>query len=226
MSPPNDTIIGLGPPHRGLQKIVSGGQTGVDRAALDAAIAFNTASVTSEAVPLQHGGWCPPGRVAEDGVIPTYYYLQETTRDQSLLAPNVPRSQRTEWNVRDSDATLILHLFCSSRDPGTEATRTFCQKHYGRPILEVALIDHTRAGGTAGNVDAILSWLAEHDVRTLNVAGPSETSEPGIYNAAFQLLTKLVQTQIGTSNNRTSQDATLQSSKRNDIVRRAAGKAP
>ena len=74
----------------GFPKIVSGGQTGADRAALDWAMAHG----------VPHGGWCPAGRLAEDGVIDMRYSLKETPQPEYL--------QRTEWNVRDSDATLIV----------------------------------------------------------------------------------------------------------------------
>jgi hypothetical protein len=73
-------------------KIVSGGQTGADRAALDWAIFHD----------LPHGGWCPKGRKAEDGVIPDQYQLTETS---SASYP-----QRTQWNVRDSDGTVIFTM--------------------------------------------------------------------------------------------------------------------
>ena len=75
-----------------IRKIISGGQTGVDRAALDWAMKYG----------IQHGGWCPAGRRAEDGAIPERYSLQETPARQY--------QQRTRWNVRDSDATLIISL--------------------------------------------------------------------------------------------------------------------
>lgn len=73
-----------------MEKIVSGGQTGVDRAGLDFAIALG----------IPHGGWCPKGRKAEDGPIDNRYQLQETPRADYL--------QRTEWNVRDNDGTVIF----------------------------------------------------------------------------------------------------------------------
>ena len=76
--------------HNFIAKLISGGQTGVDRAALDAALAAG----------LPIGGWCPKGRLAEDGVIPLRYPLQET--------PSQQYAQRTRWNVRDADGTLIL----------------------------------------------------------------------------------------------------------------------
>ncbi|PSQ85488.1 MAG: molybdenum cofactor carrier, partial [Bacteroidetes bacterium QH_2_63_10] len=87
-----------------MRKIISGGQTGVDRAALDAALAFN--------VPV--GGWCPKGRRAEDGQIPDRYPLEET--------PSEAYEQRTAWNVRDSDGTLIITD--GSLEGGTALTMT------------------------------------------------------------------------------------------------------
>ena len=78
--------------------IVSGGQTGVDQAALRAA----------QALGLRGGGWCPPGRACESGTIPVQFEMIETPSERSALAPEVARSQRTEWNVRDADATLIV----------------------------------------------------------------------------------------------------------------------
>ncbi|MEM8679348.1 MAG: putative molybdenum carrier protein, partial [Planctomycetota bacterium] len=92
-----------------LDKVVSGGQTGVDRGALDAAIYLG----------LPHGGWCPRGRLAEDGVIPARYELQETTAPQYAV--------RTEKNVIDSDATLILHS--GPLSGGTKYTRAMAEKH-------------------------------------------------------------------------------------------------
>lgn len=101
-----------------MLRIVSGGQTGVDRAALDVALELS----------LECGGWCPRGRRAEDGVIAAKYPLRET--------PMEDYRQRTEWNVRDSDATLILKR--GELKGGTLLTAELARR-YGRPLLVVDL---------------------------------------------------------------------------------------
>lgn len=158
------------PPGLPLWKIVSGGQTGVDRGALDAAFALG----------LAHGGWCPPGRAAEDGAIPARYELREAPADRSPGAPEVPRSLRTELNVRDSDATLVLRRSGSSPGPGTEYALR-CATQLGRPLLVCDPAEPDAA-------DRIRAWLAALGARALNVAGPSESCAPGIGAAARQLL--------------------------------------
>jgi hypothetical protein len=137
-----------------IQKIVSGGQTGADRAALDAAIA----------VAIPHGGWCPKGRRAEDGTIPARYNLIETPRADYL--------QRTEWNVRDSDGTVVFTL---ARRVGGGSLRTleFAGRHR-RPCIHIA----RDAGGDAAQ--RLREFIGEHGIRTLNVAGSRESKEPGI----------------------------------------------
>jgi hypothetical protein len=153
---------------RPIARVVSGGQSGVDRAALDAALACAVAV----------GGWCPRGRGAEDGVIPDRYPLRET--------PDSEPAQRTEWNVRDSDATLILH-----RGPlsgGTALTAELARR-YGRPLLQVDL----GAGRPAPALAAeIRSWLQGQGVQVLNVAGPRESQASGIGAAASALLRHLL----------------------------------
>jgi Circularly permutated YpsA SLOG family len=135
-----------------VEKIVSGGQTGVDRAALDVALGMG----------LDCGGWCPRGRRAEDGPIPSRYPLEETT--------SANYSQRTKRNVRDSDGTLIL---CSGPPRGgTLLTQQTAVKR-GKPCLLVDLEASTA-------VDTIRAWLGEHSIRVLNVAGPRESQAPGI----------------------------------------------
>ena len=147
----------------GVAKIVSGGQTGVDRAALDVALELG----------LPCGGWVPRGRQAEDGPIPPIYPMRET--DSRGYAT------RTRLNVRDSDATLIL----SRGEPtgGTALTVDYARR-LGRPHLVVDV---------AGEVDlaTVRAWLACHEVRVLNVAGPRESAPPGIYRVAVDVLRDL-----------------------------------
>ncbi len=133
-------------------RIVSGGQTGVDRAALDVALALGLAC----------GGWCPRGRRAEDGRIPARYPLRETrSRDYRV---------RTEANVRAADATLIL-----AEGPLTGGTALTLRlaRHLGRPVRVVDL-------AVAPDPATLEPWLRARGVRTLNVAGPRESQRPGI----------------------------------------------
>jgi hypothetical protein len=156
-----------------IQKIISGGQTGVDQAALDVAIAFG----------LDAGGWCPPGRVCENGQIPLHYPLTETPHERSNKALNIPRSQRTEWNVRDADATLILQPLNNKNDKGTDWTIK-CAIDYERPYLIVNPFEKNAA-------DDIYNWLYSLKAGILNVAGPGEITFPGIGEQTKQLLYKV-----------------------------------
>ncbi len=144
--------------HR-IEKVVSGGQTGVDRAALDAAMACG----------LLVGGWCPAGRRAEDGVLAARYPLRET--------PSPDYAERTAWNVRDSDGTLVL---VGDEPAGGSALTMDEARRRGKPLLLVGL--HS---ADAGQVRA---WLARHRVGVLNVAGPREGEAPGIYRHARTFL--------------------------------------
>ena len=142
-----------------IRRIVSGGQTGVDRAALDVAIELG----------IPCGGWCPRGRKAEDGPIDARYPLEET--------PSAAYTKRTEWNVRDSDATLIL-----ARLPlggGTALTERLARKAR-RPVL---VIDPW-----AQDPQELASWLEDGGYEILNVAGPRESRAPGVYEAAVAFL--------------------------------------
>lgn len=136
-----------------ITKIVSGGQTGVDRAALDVA----------KDLKMPYGGWCPKGRIAEDGRIPGRY--------ASLLeAPTKNYLQRTEWNVRDSDGTLILSW--GPPVSGSKRTVDFAKK-LGKPYCVVDMHNETPLIG-------VVRWLQEHidkgeAIRTLNVAGPRQS---------------------------------------------------
>jgi hypothetical protein len=159
---------------RTLTKVISGGQTGVDQAALRAARDSG----------LEIGGWCPPGRVCEDGVIPAEFPLRETEQERSPEALDVPRSQRTEWNVRDSDGTLVIRSGnASSRNAGTEWALK-CAGRYGKPLLDCELDDPNAA-------NRIREWLAAFAIETLSVGGPSESTAAGIGGKAYALLVRL-----------------------------------
>ena len=143
-----------------LKKIVSGGQTGADRAGLDAALALG----------LPIGGWCPQGRRAEDGPIPDRYPLVET--------PEADYDTRTRRNVEDSDGTLILNL--GKLDGGTALTAKLA-KQIGKPCLIVALEDGIAPA-------TFRDWLEANQIAVLNIAGPRESKRPGVYDAACRCL--------------------------------------
>ncbi len=146
-----------------IGKIVSGGQTGVDRAALDVALELG----------LDCGGWCPAGRRAEDGPIPERYPLSET--------PTSDYEERSRLNVRDSDGTLIL-----TRGTPAAGTRLTLEaaRAAGRPHL---VVDFAAAGAPA-----VGEWIAAAGIRVLNVAGPRASTEPGIYDEAASFLLALL----------------------------------
>jgi len=154
-----------------LRNVISGGQTGVDQAALLAA----------QACGLTIGGWCPPGRESEAGPIPERFPLRETPLVRSAEAPDVPRSLRTEWNVRDADAVLIVTAGRGAADDPGSVWAAECARRYGRPLLEIDLADPQAA-------TCIVDWLRAAPIETLSVGGPSERTEPGIGEAAYALL--------------------------------------
>ena len=157
-----------------VTRVVSGGQTGVDRAALDAAIFHG----------IEHGGWCPLDRRSESGRIPDAYRLIET--DSSRY--NV----RTEKNVLDSDGTLVLYRESLSR--GTELTWKLARKH-GRPLLAIDIASWAKwdTDTVAEHIEQIRTWIVGENVTALNVAGPRESSCPGISIDATQLMTLVLQ---------------------------------
>jgi hypothetical protein len=139
--------------------IVSGGQTGADRAALDFAIEHD----------IPHAGWCPRGRPAEDGAIPRQYRLAET--------PLRKYSQRTEWNVRDSDATVVFSI--SPNPAGGTALTLAVARRLEKPCLHLC----RDAASVTNSAARLLSFLDEHGVRRLNIAGPRASQELDV--AAF-----------------------------------------
>ena len=147
-------------------KIVSGGQTGVDRAGLEVAIALG----------IEHGGWCPAGRLAEDGTVPSRYRLIETESSEYPV--------RTEQNVIDSDATLILYE--GKLKGGTLLTRRICRRLEKTHLC--LKIDQT-------NVAVVRGWLGETRPATLNVAGPRESTIPGIFDRSMQFLLNVLASQ-------------------------------
>jgi len=150
-----------------LQKIISGGQTGADRAALDFAIAHS----------IPHGGWCPCGRWAEDGPIPARYQLTET--------PSADPAQRTEWNVRDADGTVIFSM-APALTGGSKKTAEFA-KRYGKPCLHLA---------RAPNLDAaaakLSDFLRRNRITILNVAGPRRSGETQIGKFVRAILKRVI----------------------------------
>lgn len=160
-----------------ITKIISGGQTGADRGGLDAAIHCD----------LPHGGWCPRGRKAEDGVIPVEYHLNEMASPKYL--------PRTKANVFDSDATVIFTYGPLTR--GSLKTVSYAH-HLKKPYHEVDLLRTTHRQA----VEEIVRWLAgeaelndydEYQAKPsetciLNVAGSRESHAPGMQDAAFRLM--------------------------------------
>ena len=145
-----------------ITKIVSGGQTGADRGGLDAAIYCN----------VNHGGWAPQGKLAEDGNIPAKYQLQETASSGYL--------KRTEQNVVDSDATIIFTI--GNLTGGSFRTMEFAQKHK-KPVLHIDIGEYSRTE----TIHWILRWFKGDVTKptppkncVLNVAGSRESKAPGI----------------------------------------------
>lgn len=147
-----------------LEKIISGGQTGADRGGLDAA---RTCGIV-------HGGWCPRGRLAEDGMIPQCYRLQETV--------GCDYAERTKANVLEADATLIFSYgpLCD----GSLLTAEFAHAN-GKPYLHIDLQEHD----TAQSCKEIIQWVQGiPDVRILNIAGSRESKSPGISEAVKSIM--------------------------------------
>ena len=140
-------------------KIISGGQTGADQAGLEWAIHHGAA----------HGGWCPKGRRSEDGLISLGYGLVETPKANYL--------ERTEWNVRDANATAIFTLQ-QTLDGGSRRTADFAARH-------AKLWIHMRTGV---HPRYLAHFLLKHGVKTLNVAGKRESAQPGTHEFVMKVL--------------------------------------
>lgn len=145
-----------------IEKIVSGGQTGADRAALDWAIKNC----------VKYSGWCPKGRKAEDGQIDACYALKETPRADYL--------QRTEWNVRDSDATVIFTL-AEVLSGGSKRTAEFADKHK-KPWI------HLSGFVGADAAEKLRLFIEKHNIQVLNVAGTRGSKEPGVGEFVMEVL--------------------------------------
>ncbi|MFA5191135.1 MAG: putative molybdenum carrier protein [Verrucomicrobiia bacterium] len=136
-----------------ISRIVSGGQTGADRAALEFAIEHN----------ISHGGWCPKGRRAEAGPIDPRYNLMET--------PSANYEQRTEWNVRDSEATVIFTL-SPELSGGSKKTEDFAKKHAKKCLHLHAKLETPAV--------FLTKFVEYHKVQVLNVAGTRGSKEPTV----------------------------------------------
>lgn len=134
-------------------KIVSGGQTGADQAGLDFALQHG----------IPHGGWCPKGRINENGVIPDCYHLMETESSDY--------DERTERNVIDADATVVFSL-SEILTGASKLTHELAKKHH-KPCLPIH-------GKRVNPGKALSEFLRRHSIRVLNVAGPRASTEPGI----------------------------------------------
>lgn len=146
-----------------VKKIISGGQTGADRAALDFAIEHS----------IPYGGWVPRGRKAEDGAVPDIYELQEM--------PDSDYSKRTEKNILDSDGTLIVsHGILRN---GSALTQFLAERH-GKPCLHADL----NAQSVENAAVLVNSWIDDNNIKVLNVAGPRARKDPAIYSAVLKLL--------------------------------------
>jgi hypothetical protein len=151
-----------------IKKIISGGQTGADRAALDVAIRLS----------IPHRGWCPRGRRAEHGIIEDSYKLSET--------PSADPVQRTEWNVRDSDGTVIFSI-SPKLSGGSAMTELFARQHR-KPCLHIS---REREGERA--TEMLARFLNENKIQILNVAGPRYSEEPDVAEFVIQTLKSVLE---------------------------------
>ncbi len=151
-----------------LAKVLSGGQTGIDRGALDAAIACG----------FPCGGWCPPGRRAEDGQIPDHYPVLEIEKGGYR--------ERTWRNVLESDATVILYF--GGIEGGTEETLRFCiERRKPYKLIDAEEVEPRRAASL------IASFVQQYGIGVLNVAGPRQSKAPKAHGYAYVVINLLLQ---------------------------------
>jgi len=150
-----------------LKRIISGGQAGADRAALDAALDAG----------FPCGGLCPLGRLAEDGPLPERYPLRE------LDSPRY--RDRTRRNVLDSDATVIIAFGDLTR--GSALTRRYAEEA-GKPVLALDASRHSVDQAAA----LLTAFVADHSVRTLNVAGPRASGQPDVYAYVYETMMRML----------------------------------
>lgn len=152
-----------------LAKIISGGQTGVDRGALDAAL--------EKGFPC--GGWCPPGRLAEDGPIDCAYPMSEMDHGSY--------GERTRQNIINSDGTLIIQF--GPLEGGTKTTLQYCiqlKKPYA--LFDALEVSETRAAGL------VRRFVKSNSVKTLNVAGPRQSKVPEAHDYAYKVISLVLDT--------------------------------
>jgi len=151
-----------------LKKIISGSQTGVNRAALDVAL--------DKSIPC--GGWCPKGRLAEGGSLSKKYPIVESKSSDDRIA--------TELNILEGDGTLILTW---GRPTGGTAMAGIITKRRGKPFL---IIDLKEMYDIEKTIKETLNWIEEKRIEILNITGPRESRCPGIYRDAKELIEKLI----------------------------------
>jgi len=154
-----------------IERVISGGQTGADRAALDVAIELG----------IPHGGWIPKGRKTEKGRLPDEYHLLETT--------SIDYAQRTELNIVDSDGTVIISYGALAE--GSALTRELARKHR-RPCLHVDLKEMSESKAA----EIINLWMDTRQIKILNVAGPRASSDPKIYEATRRVLKAVIELRL------------------------------
>jgi hypothetical protein len=144
-------------------KIISGGQTGVDRAALDAALRHG----------IESGGWCPTGRLDEFGRIPDRYAVKELEDSGS--------TERTLQNVKDSDGTVIIYT--GKLSGGTEQTLHFCiEQRRPHELIDASNVSTEKAA------QSVADFICENNIDILNIAGPRQSEWPEGYGYVAQVL--------------------------------------